>query len=216
MNTNPVKAIFFDMDGLLVDTESLSFESAREVLAGVDVKISKEWYIRENLGQGKSSLSLARDKGISEKEIEQLRTRRKELYRQLLSRTVEPLDGVPEVLSLLQDRFVLAIVTSSQRDNFELVMEKTGLAHFFDFVITGDDVTKLKPDPEPYLRALGMSKQDKQYCLVLEDSLRGVQSAKAAGLKCYAIPDALTREQNFSIADRVLTSIHELPPLLGL
>ena len=93
-------------------------------------------------------------------------------------------------------------------------MEKTGLRRSFDFVITGDDVKKHKPDPEPYLKATEVSGQKKEHCLVLEDSFRGVQAAKAAGLTCFAVPDELTRVQDFSIADKILKSIRELPCLL--
>jgi len=93
-------------------------------------------------------------------------------------------------------------------------MEKTGLRRFFSFFITEQDVKNLKPHPEPYLKAVDLSGCSKEQCLVLEDSYRGVQSAKAAGLTCYAIPDVLTKVQDFSVADKVLGGISEVPEIV--
>jgi HAD superfamily hydrolase (TIGR01509 family) len=208
------KAIFFDMDGLLVDTESIYFDTVKEVLASVNVEITKDWYIHENLGKGRSSLDLATEAGIPHDEVEILRKRRNALYGEMLKGKVSPIDGVVEVLERLEGHFLLAIVTSSRREHFDIIMEKTGLLHFFDFFLTGADVTRIKPDPEPYLKAIERAHQQKKHCLVLEDSFKGTQAAKAAGLTCYAIPDALTRTHNFSIADKVLRSIRELPDLV--
>ncbi len=202
------------MDGLLVDSESLYFDSVKESLATVGVEITREWYIRENLGKGKSSLGLAREKGISEEKIEQLREQRNERYGEMLKANVRPMDGVTETLSILEGKFLMGIVSSSRKDHFDIIMEKTGLRRFFSFFLTAADVKKIKPDPELYLKAIELSEKSKEECLVLEDSFRGVQAAKAAGITCYAIPDKLTEIQNFSIADKVLGSIREVPKLL--
>ena len=208
------KAIFFDMDGLLVDTESLMFNANQEVLAGAGVEMSKDWYISENLGKGKSSVELARAKGGSDSEVEMLRKRRNDRYGEIFNESATPIDGVVEVLEILHGQFLLAIVTSSRRDHFDIIMQKTRLLRFFDFFITGEDVTNIKPDPEAYVTAVIRAHQKKEHCLALEDSYKGVRAAKAAGLMCYAIPDVLTKTHDFSIADKVLKNIRELPDLL--
>ena len=213
---NRFKAVFFDNDGLLVDTEGLYFQSVQEVFAPVGIEISREWYIRENLGTGRSSFELAKEKGLSEEEIAKLRRERNERYGELLREKVRPMDGVPEVLAMLHGKFQMGVVTSGRKAHFDIIMEMTGLRRFFDFFVTEQDVKKLKPNPEPYLKAVELSGHAKEHCLVLEDSFRGVQAAKAAGLTCYAIPDELTRTQDFSIADKVLESIRELPALLAV
>ncbi len=208
------KAVFFDMDGLLVDTELLMFNATQEILTGAGVGISKDWYIRENLGKGVSSVELAREKGISDQEVEVLRKRRNDRYGEILNESVTPIDGVTEVLEKLHGRFLLAVVTGSRRDHFDIIMQKTRLLRFFDFCITGEDVTNIKPDPESYATAIVRAHQKKEHCLALEDSHKGVRAAKAAGLTCYAIPDALTKTHDFSTADKVLKSIRELPGLI--
>ena len=215
INSNPnFKAIFWDCDGLLVDTETLYFRSVQEVFAPIGVEMSREWYIRENLGKGRSSFELARGRGLSEEQMTQLRQRRNERYNELLAEHIAVFDGIYDVLGMLQGKFLMGVVTSSQKQHFDIIMDKTGLRRFFDFFITGDDVEHLKPSPEPYLKALEHSGYLKEQCLVLEDSHRGVQAAKAAGLTCFAVPDELTRGQNFSTADRVLGSIRELPGII--
>jgi HAD superfamily hydrolase (TIGR01509 family) len=215
MNEQGFKAIFFDMDGLLVDTESLFLIATRETFAPLGVEIPLDWYIHEGLEKGTSTYELVREKGITEEEFETLRRLRDERHTALL-KNIQPIDGVLGTLQKLQGKVQMAIVTSSHHTHFDSIMEKTGMRHFFDFVITGEDVTRYKPDPEPYLKAWQLSGKEKEQCLVLEDSRRGVVAAKAAGLTCYAIPDALTKEHDFSIADKVLHSIRELPPLIGI
>lgn len=202
------------MDGLLVDSESLYLKATAEVLATVGVEISREWYMRENLAKGTSTFDLAVEKGVSQEEIERLRTRRHDRYAEILQAELRTMDGVPEVLELLRGKLFMGIVTSSHKSHFNVIMEKTGLRKYFSFFITGDDVEHTKPHPEPYLKALKLSGLQPSECLVLEDSCRGVQAAKAAGLTCFAIPDALTKEHDFSIADKVLGSMRELPELI--
>ncbi|RJQ33992.1 HAD family phosphatase [Candidatus Parcubacteria bacterium] len=206
--------MFFDNDGLLVNTEPLYLQAVQDVLGPLGIEITREWYIRENLGKGTSTFLLAEQTGLPEERIKELRLARNERYTELLKNGVQPLDGVPEVLELLHGNFLMGVVTSSRKDHFNTIMELTGLRKFFSFFITGNDVQNTKPHPEPYLTALEHSGFEKEQCLVLEDAYRGVQAAKAAGLTCYAIPDELTRAHNFSSADKVLTSIRELPDLI--
>ena len=214
MVKNKFQAIFFDNDGLLVATEPLYFKATQEIVASVGVEISEEWYVRENLGKGSNAFDLAKEKGISDDEIVKLRQKRDDLYEKMLRENVEVLGGVIEVLEKLQGKFIMGIVTTSRKNHFNVIMEKTNLRRFFSFFITRDDASHSKPHPEPYLKAIQMSGIPKEQCLVLEDSLRGVGAAKAAGLTCYAIPQSWTRTHDFSSADRILNSIKELPQIL--
>ena len=206
-------AIFFDMDGLLVDTESLFLIAIRETFAPLGIEVPLDWYIHEGLEKGTSTSELARAKGVSEREFENLRRLRDERHTELL-KDIQPIERVLETLKVLQDKVQMAIVTSSRHMHLDPIMEKTGMRYFFDFVISGEDVVHYKPDPEPYVKAWQRSEKSKDRCVVLEDSRRGVVAAKAAGLTCFAIPDALTRSHDFSIADKVLKSIRELPALV--
>jgi beta-phosphoglucomutase-like phosphatase (HAD superfamily) len=85
------------------------------------------------------------------------------------------------------------------------------LLKFFDFYLTREDYTRSKPSAEPYLLALQKSGQKPQDVLVIEDSQRGLNAAKAAGLTCWVIPGHHTSEQDFVEADRILLNINEIP-----
>jgi HAD superfamily hydrolase (TIGR01509 family) len=123
--------------------------------------------------------------------------------------------GAEAVLAALAGRLTTGIVTSSRREHFDLIHARTGFGRYFEFVVSGDDVRNTKPDPEPYLRALEVTGRRPAECLAVEDSERGLAAAKAAGLECWVIPTALSRDGDFRAADRVLGSLQEIPGLLG-
>ncbi len=208
------EAIFFDMDGLLINTEPLDFKGTKEVFASVHVNLTHEWYTHEHLGKGRSVSELLRENGITEERIAALREMRHKRYWEYLEAEVAAIHGVPETLQKLHGKLLLAIVTGSSRTSIDIVMRKTCLQDYFDFVVSYEDTERHKPDPDPYLKALSLSQKPKEKCLVLEDSGNGTQAAKAAGLTCFAIPDEMTKGHDFSIADKVLGSIREVPDLL--
>lgn len=208
------EAIFFDMDGLLFNTEPIDFKGTKEVFASVNVELAREWYVREHLGKGKSTSELLRENGIAEDRIAELREMRHERYWESLEKDAVPKDGVPETLQKLHGVFQLAVVTGSYRKSVDILMRKTGLRHFFDFLVVCEDTGQHKPNPAPYLKAWKLSGKTKELCLALEDSGNGTRAAKEAGITCYSIPDEMTKAHDFSIADKVLGSIREVPALV--
>jgi HAD superfamily hydrolase (TIGR01509 family) len=203
------KTIFWDNDGVLVDTERLYFAATRQILSNVGIYLTKDMFVNLSLIQGKGAWHLAKEKGISANEIEQLRNERNSLYGKLLGQENTIIDGAQEVLNALYGKFIMGIVTSSRKDHFEIIHRASGLLKYFDFCLTGDDYTKFKPNPEPYLLAVERSGCKKEECLAIEDSERGLTSAKSAGIHCYIIPNELTRNGNFSSADKVLENIRQ-------
>src|SRR3989344_1051037 len=127
------EAIFFDMDGLLVDTESIDFKGTKEVFASAGLDLTREWYIHEHLGKGRSVSELLRENGVAEHHIAELREMRHKRYWAYLEVDATAIDGVPETLQKLYGKFLLAIVTGSYRQSVDIIMRKTGLRDFFDF-----------------------------------------------------------------------------------
>lgn len=209
-----IKAIFWDNDGVLVDTERLYFLATQQVLASVGFHLTREDYVELFLVQGKGAWHLVEATGISAVEIGRLRRERGEVYAQLLANDACVIPGADDVLRSLHGKYLMGIVTSSQKDHFNLIHRSTGLLQYIDFAITEGDVQRTKPDPEPYLRAIERSGFRADECLAVEDSERGLTSAKGAGLRCYVIPTDLTRGSQFANADRVLATIKEIPGLL--
>jgi len=205
-----IKAIFWDNDGVLVDTERLYFLATQQIMATVGLTLTREMYIEFFLVQGKAAWHLAEEKGFSPDYIEHLRNERNLLYSQFLRQEQTVIGGVKEVLESLYGNYRMGIVTSSRKDHFELIHARTGLLGYFDFILTGEDYLKFKPDPEPYLRALEKSGCRAEECLAIEDSERGLTSARGAGIKCFVVPTELTRGGNFAGAYKVLGSLSEI------
>jgi len=205
--------LFWDNDGVLVDTEHLYFQASAEVLAEADIQITREQFIDISLKRGESVFDLARHRHNRE-HIDGMRKQRNRRYAELLRQGVQPMAGVTETLQQLHGRVGMAIVTSSHRDHFEIIHRHTGLLGFFDFVLTREDYTHSKPHPEPYLTALARSARSARHCLVIEDSERGLNAAVAAGLACVVIPGELNRQSDLSSANRILTHISEIPDLV--
>jgi HAD superfamily hydrolase (TIGR01509 family) len=203
--------IFWDNDGVLVDTEDLYFQASAELLRETGVELSREQFVEISLRRGESVFDLAEgDKPY----LDSLRQRRNRRYAELLAQGVAPIAGVPETLRALHGRFRMAIVTSSHRDHFDLIHQTTGLRGYFDFILTREDYRHTKPHPEPYLTALARSTGDPARCLVVEDSQRGLEAAVAAGLRCLVIPGDLNRHSDFSTAHAILQGIAEVPDYL--
>ena len=207
-----IKAIFWDNDGVLVDTEGLFFRANLETLAGVGITLRWEQFEEISLARGESVLRLAADPGTDV--FYELRRERDDRYADLLTREPLVIDGVREVLEALRGKYVMGIVTSSGHEHFEIIHRQSELLPYFQFVLTMKDCLHTKPHPEPYLKALELAGFAPEECLVIEDSPRGLAAAMSAGIRCIVIPSKLTRGNNFAGAYQVLNSIRELPALL--
>ena len=207
-----IKAIFWDNDGVLVDTEGLFFRANQEILAGVGITLRWEQFEEISLARGESVLRLAADPKTDV--FNQLRRERDDRYADLLTREPLVIDGVREVLDTLRGKYVMGIVTSSGHEHFSIIHRQSGLLPYFQFVLTLKDCLQVKPHPEPYLKALDLSGFAPDECLVIEDSPRGLAAALSAGIRCIVIPSKFTSGNNFAGAYKILNSVKELPSVL--
>jgi HAD superfamily hydrolase (TIGR01509 family) len=205
-----VTFVFFDNDGVLVDTEHLYMEASRAVLAERGIDLPEAEYIELFMRQNRGLLHYGEVHGWEADDLRDLRARRNDLYAAMLAHEPLILDGVEETLAALHGRVRMAIVTSSRRDHFDIIHRRTGLLRYFDFVLTDGDYAVSKPDPAPYLAAVARAGVDPRSCLVVEDSERGLASARAAGLRCVIVPSRLTRGARFNGAWRVLDDVRDV------
>ncbi|HKK00914.1 MAG TPA: HAD family phosphatase [Desulfuromonadales bacterium] len=210
-----IRGIFWDNDGVLVDTEGLYYRASAEALGELGIELSREEFIERSLRQGESVFALAAERGHTATVVRTMQEKRNDRYAALLAEGIEPLRGVEEVLRALHGRMRMAVVTSSRRRHFEIIHRHTGLLPYFDFVLTREDYHHAKPDPEPYLSALERSGLLPEECLVVEDTERGLRAAVAAGLRCLVVPGELTAGGDFTAATAVLAGIHEIPKMLS-
>lgn len=208
--------VLFDNDGVLVDTEPLFLRANQELLATIGIEVDAEVYHEISLRRGASVFVLAEEQGATKQEIVDLRARRDDRYAELIAEGVETLVGVHETLDRLHGLRPMAIVTSSTRVHFEQIHRQTELLHFFEFVLANGDYARHKPHPDPYLAAAARFEIDPARCLVIEDTQRGLDAAHAAGMRCIAIPNALSAAGDFAKAEHTLGSMEELASLLGL
>ncbi|MDF2379469.1 MAG: HAD family phosphatase [Candidatus Gracilibacteria bacterium] len=206
----PYKQIFWDCDGTLVDTEPAFFKATQQVLSKEGLELTIDWWTGVHLATGKSSFDLLLDQGVDRKRVQQLREERNLLYQTSLSREVVIMDGIREVLDSLHQRVPMSVVTSSLRSNNDHIVDAKNLRKYFDFIIAREDFDEDKPDPACYLQAYDRVPHDREQCLVIEDTQRGVQAAKAAGLICFVIPNKYTLNHDFSMADRILDHPRDL------
>jgi HAD superfamily hydrolase (TIGR01509 family) len=206
-----IRAIFWDNDGVLVDTEHLYFEATQQVLGQAGIALTEDDYVELFLRQGRGAWHLAEERGVAPGEIDRLRQERNMLYAHLLDQAPRLIDGVIEVLETLRGKYVMGVVTSSRKDHFDVIHRSTGVLKYFDFVLTASDYPRTKPAPDPYLAAVERSGMNPGDCIAVEDSERGLEAAGLAGIRCLIVPSRLTRQCAFPGALRILTSVRDVP-----
>jgi len=209
-----VRAIFFDSDGLLVDTERMFFEETQAEFAALGIALSVDQWARWFLGEGKRSREIARLLGVPDGWLDPFIANRNARFERRVDLGVPVLPGVPETLQRLAERFRLAIVTGASRSHFERVHSGTGLMRYFELCVTSDDYDEAKPSPQAYRTALARIELSAGECFAVEDSPRGAVAARAAGLRCAVVPTPLTEISLCPAGCDVVRTFRELPELL--
>ena len=179
------KAILFDMDGTLVNTEPLHEEAWHDTLAQFNLQLSSDWFDRYTGSTDRILMTeVIQHYGLSVN-VDDLLEEKRERFLKMAQTRSQVFNGAKEGLMALQKRYPLALVTSSSRMGADHVLKVTELTHFFQTTITFDDVVNHKPDPEPYQKAINFFGLQAHECIAVEDSVSGSRSAMAAG--CYTI-----------------------------
>ena len=215
-----VRAVVFDLDGLLIDTEPVFREAATRLLAGHGIPPDPA-FMQAIMGvPGRDALPRFRDHFRLTVPLEEVERGYRHFFFEVLQSGPAPLmPGAAELLAALEAcRIPKVIATSSGRDYVRVVFGPHGLLDRFAFVLTCEDVTHGKPHPEVYelaARRLGLPPAD---VLVLEDSPVGMRAAKAAGCRCVVVPHEHTPRADLVPADAVVESLaaSELWRMIGI
>jgi len=133
-----------------------------------------------------------------------------ERYLELLATELRPMAGALELLEKLRGKKTLALASSSYRDAVDGVLQGLDIVHYFQAVVSGVDVARVKPAPDIFLAAARQVGAMPSQCLVLEDAEKGVLAAREAGMSCIAVPTEQTRHHDFSQATRIFSSLSEV------
>lgn len=207
-----LKALLFDLDGTLIDSEFFHFECWNEILEESGTSLTYEDWLANYAGipLPVNAKNLVEKYGITTPLTEIIERREKLTLERLKTKDVKLMPYVQEVLDFFSDKnLTLALVTSSPRQDVEAVFERNGLGKYFKLVITRTEVTKSKPDPESYLICVEKLGYSKDECIVFEDTVNGIKSAKAARLTCFAIQGNVAEHQNLGIADQLFLNFME-------
>jgi HAD superfamily hydrolase (TIGR01509 family) len=205
----PVRAIIFDLDGLMVDSEPLAKQAWRMLLARFG-HVLDENSINALFGLRLADSSrLIKERFALPLSAKQVATEKSKLLRNLLlDGNLCTMPGLFDLLRAVDARgLVRAVATSSGRDWALYALQIIGAEHGFAAIITSDRVQNSKPAPDIYLAAAEALSLPPSACLALEDSPHGVQAAKTAGMRCVAVPNEMTAKLDLSAADWLFPSL---------
>jgi len=206
-----IKAVIFDMDGLMVDSEPIHQQAFDQVFQKYGKHFTAEDNIRLYLG--KTDMDCAYDM-VTRYHLpitaEELFDQKQVITRQLLSK-ISPRPGLMDLLNNLKRAGMkMAIASSSELVTIKIIVNALDVNDFFDALFSAEHVKNSKPAPDVYLLAAKEIGVDPDDCLILEDSPIGVQSAVSAGMKVYAIPGEETKNGDFTRATKRLNNLSEV------
>jgi HAD superfamily hydrolase (TIGR01509 family) len=195
---NRFKAAVFDMDGLLLDSESLALQSFNSTCA--HFKLPELRHVFDRLiGTNAVHGQLILEQGLAgEVDHHHFESLWDERYKQLTTERPVPLmPGVSTLLRSLQSMGMpMAVATSSKTESAVRKLSESGIYDYFDLLVGGDQVSHSKPDPEIFIRAAAQLKVDASKCVAFEDSANGVKAAVGAGMTVIQIPDLVQPDEN--------------------
>lgn len=213
---DPVRAVIFDMDGTLIDTETAHLRAFAEAGEALGWPLSEEFLL--------SLVGIYRDQNMAtfretfgpDFPLERFYAESDALFEAAMEIDVPLKPGAKAVLEQLSaEGIAMAIATSTMAPYAQHRLESAGLLHYFQTVVTRTDVEFPKPDPQPYLMAAERLGIDPAHCVAVEDSYAGVRSATAAGIATVMIPDLLPpTEELVEVCAAVLPSLSDLRDLL--
>jgi beta-phosphoglucomutase len=215
-----LRAVIFDFDGVITDSEVLHLRAFNRSLAPYGVEISTKDYYANYLGYSDFDCYKALiDNGllkIDEQQISDILAQKSKIFEELSRTEGRTIEGVHEFLRMLEENKIpMAICSGALMVEIELVLDEARLRHFFCAIVSGDQVKKGKPSPQGFL--LTLQKLNKKCrppvaageCIVIEDSRWGLAAGKAAGMHTIAVTNSYDADQ-LTLAEKVIARLDEL------
>jgi beta-phosphoglucomutase len=207
---NSHRAVLWDMDGTIVDSSYHHKIAWRETLRKRGMQFTEEDFRYVFGRRNDENIRKFMGNQISQQEIENIGAEKEITFRRLIKDSIKPFPGVIELIkSLAEVGFQQAIVSSAPIENIRLITEALGIKSYFRVIISGDDVTKGKPNPQAFLLAAKRLGIEAQGCVVIEDAVTGITAAKSGGIHCIAVASTEHKE-HLSSADIVVDSLEKI------
>jgi HAD superfamily hydrolase (TIGR01509 family) len=207
------KAIIFDMDGVILDTEIIESRSFASLLTEyqVEPRPNQNGLLHE-IGGGGTYFEDFKAKYSLSDSVEIIRDKKRDYFKKIIEEEgLVPFSGFIELLDLLKKEKLTIALASNRNESFiHLILDALKVKHYFDTIVGPSDTRKHKPSPDIYLHTAKEINVKPEDCVVLEDTETGINSAKAAGMKVIAIPNVYVRHQDFSKADIIVTSLSDI------
>lgn len=207
-----MKAVIFDMDGVIIDSEPIHFEVDMQTMRDLGFDISSEELEKYVGTTNEYMFTDLKNKYNINQSIEEIINYKVELTKKkIIQSDLDPIEGIKELLVDLKNKNIpTAIASSSPRSFIDVVVAKFNLQDYFKYIISGEEVVNGKPAPDVYIetaKKLGLPPEE---CTVIEDSRNGVLAAKTAGMKCIGFQNINSGNQDLSKADIIVKSITEI------
>lgn len=208
-----LKAIIFDMDGVIIDSEPMHYKAYHDMFNEIGIEVSKELY--ESF-TGQSTLNVCKrlcDHFKLSQTPESLVAIKRKHYKQFFD-TDSELDLISGVLDLIknyhENQLTLVLGSSAAMTSINMIFERFELNQYFKTKLSGADLKQSKPHPEIFEKAAEATGFKKHECLVIEDSTNGIEAAKSAGIYCVGYDSFHSKNQDYTKANKVITDFKDI------
>lgn len=206
------RAVVFDFDGVLANSEPLHLRAYQQVLGGLGITVERDEYYAQYLGFDDigafAAISAARGCNWSDARIRALVAEKTAVFDEMLLSMDVLYPEAARCVERLAAAMPLGIASGALRHEIEAILRRSALDRHFRFIVASGDTPRSKPSPDPYRRAAEMHGIDPRLCVAIEDSRWGIESAKGAGLGCVGITQTYPAAQ-LAHADAVISSLDE-------
>jgi beta-phosphoglucomutase len=201
-----LKAVIFDFDGIIVDTEPLHYRAFQETLIPLGMGYTWDDYVTYYMGfddrEAFAEVYKANGRVLNEEELVELINRKGAIFEEIIAVGIKPYPGAVELIKALSGEIPIALCSGALPSDIKPILKQLHISDAFDVIVTAAEVAASKPDPESYIRAvkeLDSAFPDKNItpgdCLAIEDTPAGIASAKAAGISVLAVTNSYPAEK---------------------
>jgi len=217
-----LRAIVFDCDGVIADNEPVHLRCFQKVLGEEGMTLTEKEYYDVYLGMDDkgcfSAVLAAHGRPVTSSRINDLVERKARYYEEAIKRELVLFPGVTSLVRQASQHYRLAMASGALRHEIDLILKAAGIREAFKMIVSAEDVSAGKPDPEGFQKALSRINTASPIpdpaitpseCLVIEDSIAGIEAAKAAGMRCLAVTHSYSRDA-LRQADLIVSSLEGL------